>query len=111
MIKYRSFMWSMIQFPPQPLKANILLVCLSGVAGRIPRLAAHDMVHNRTINLKGGPESNMSWDRAVKFLNHERTCKYCMQSWYSSHSTLDLMDLETMDFRFNGLDLNADNLL
>ncbi|KAK3853608.1 hypothetical protein Pcinc_039861 [Petrolisthes cinctipes] len=45
---------------------------LSGVAGRIPRLTAHDMVHNRTVNLTGGPDSNMSWERAVRFLNCER---------------------------------------
>ncbi|XP_042232496.1 uncharacterized protein LOC121873209 [Homarus americanus] len=44
---------------------------LSGVAGRIPRLAAHDTVHNRTVNIKGGPNSNLSWDRAVELFNQE----------------------------------------
>ncbi|KAG7163043.1 Tigger transposable element-derived protein 1-like 162 [Homarus americanus] len=44
---------------------------LTGVAGRIPRLAAHDTVHNRTVNIKGGPNSNLSWDRAVELFNQE----------------------------------------
>ncbi|KAK8732114.1 hypothetical protein OTU49_007186 [Cherax quadricarinatus] len=44
---------------------------LSGVAGRIPRLAAHDTVHNRTVNVKGGANNNMSWDRAVELFNRE----------------------------------------
>ncbi|XP_050692604.1 uncharacterized protein LOC126983673 [Eriocheir sinensis] len=41
---------------------------LSGVAGRIPRLAAHDSVHNRTVSLTGGLNHNLSWDYAVKVI-------------------------------------------
>ncbi|KAK7084029.1 hypothetical protein SK128_017980, partial [Halocaridina rubra] len=44
---------------------------LSAVAGRIPRLAAHDAVHNRTVNLKGGKNNNMSWDRVIEIFNQE----------------------------------------
>ncbi|XP_071535869.1 uncharacterized protein [Panulirus ornatus] len=44
---------------------------LSGVAGRISRLAAHDTVHNRTVNLMGGANNNMSWDRAMELFNQE----------------------------------------
>ncbi|XP_042889420.1 uncharacterized protein LOC122264540 isoform X2 [Penaeus japonicus] len=43
---------------------------LSAVAGRISRMASHDAVHNRTVNLKGGP-NNMSWDRAIEIFNQE----------------------------------------
>ncbi|XP_066953009.1 uncharacterized protein [Macrobrachium rosenbergii] len=44
---------------------------LSAVAGRIPRMAAHDAVHNRTVNLKGGNNNNVSWDRAIEAFNQE----------------------------------------
>ncbi|XP_063850688.1 uncharacterized protein LOC135094491 [Scylla paramamosain] len=44
---------------------------LSGVAGRIPRLAAHDSLHNRTVNLTGGHNNNMSWDHAVWHISRE----------------------------------------
>lgn len=51
----------------------------AAVAGRISRMASHDAVHNRTVNLKGGP-NNMSWDRAIEIFNQEflRKCSVCL---------------------------------
>ncbi|XP_045118184.1 LOW QUALITY PROTEIN: uncharacterized protein LOC123508500 [Portunus trituberculatus] len=44
---------------------------LSGVAGRISRLAAHDSLHNRTVNLTGTHNDNMSWDKTVQYISRE----------------------------------------
>ena len=41
------------------------------MAGRIPRLASHDSLHNRTVNLTGGHNTNLSWDFAVQLISRE----------------------------------------
>lgn len=55
---------------------HCLLFCTPGVSGwQEPRLI-NEIVHNRTVNLKGGLGHNIAMDRVVEFLNAEFKGQY-----------------------------------
>lgn len=44
---------------------------LSGVSGWYTPRMIHEVIHNRTVNLRGGKGQNVAMDRACEFLNAE----------------------------------------
>ena len=43
----------------------------SGLSGWLPPRLAEEILHNRTVNLKGGKGKNIAMDRVCEFLNME----------------------------------------
>jgi hypothetical protein len=50
----------------------------TGVNGWLPARLGHDLIHNRTANLRGGCGNNIALDLVNEFLNREFKGKYML---------------------------------
>jgi len=54
----------------EQLSSKHLYVC-AGISGMWNSGLAHEVIHNRTVNIRGGLGHNISMDRVCEFLNAE----------------------------------------
>jgi len=53
------------------VRLNLCDMCIIGVSGWMEPRLIEEVIHNRTVNLKGGLGHNIAMDRVCEFLNAE----------------------------------------